>query len=248
MDGNGRWATGRGMPRAAGHRAGIAAVRRTVQHATEVGIRCLTLYAFSADNWRRPAIEVHSLLWLLRMYLRLETSKLREQGVCLQVIGRRDRLPEAALAQIRKTERATASGQRLLLRVAIDYSSRHAIARAALDLLTARRPPAGEHLQDRLARLISPEAGDVDLLIRTGGEKRLSDFLLWECAYAELHFTDRLWPDFGEEDLDLALADFHGRTRRFGGLPLDTATGATTPSASAGSRPGSQPLQDPTTA
>ena len=196
LDGNGRWATGRGLPRAAGHREGIAAVRRTVQHATEAGIRCLTLYAFSADNWRRPAIEVQSLLWLLRMYL-----------------------PEAALTQIRKTERATADGQRLLLRVAIDYSSRHAIARAALDLLTARRPPAGEHLQDRLARLISPAAGDVALLIRTGGEKRLSDFLLWECAYAELHFTDRLWPDFGERDLDVALADFHSRTRRLAVCP-----------------------------
>ncbi len=248
MDGNGRWATGRGLPRAAGHREGIAAVRRTVQHATDVGIRCLTLYAFSADNWRRPAIEVQSLLWLLRMYLRLETSKLREQGVRLEVIGRRDRLPEAALTQIRKTDQATTDGQRLLLRVAIDYSSRHAIARAALDLLTARRPPAGEHLQDRLARLISPEAGDVDLLIRTGGEKRLSDFLLWECAYAELHFTDRLWPDFGERDLDVALADFHSRTRRFGGLPVDTATSGSTSSTSATGRLGRQPVQDPATA
>ncbi len=231
MDGNGRWATARGLPRAAGHRAGIAAVRRTVEHAADLGVRCLTLYAFSSDNWRRPAVEVQSIFWLLRMYLRLERDRLRDQGVRLQAIGRRDRLPEAALREIRRTEHLTAQGQRLHLRVAIDYSSRHAIARAALNLLSGRRSPAGEHLEDRLADSLLTDAGDVDLLVRTGGEKRLSDFLLWECAYAELHFTDRLWPDFGPGDLRGAIADFHSRSRRFGGLPEPSAAAAVTGSA-----------------
>jgi undecaprenyl diphosphate synthase len=222
MDGNGRWAAGRGLPRVAGHRAGVAAVRRIVEHAPNVGIKHLTLYAFSSDNWRRPAAEVRSIFWLLRAFLRLEREKLRSAGVRLEAIGRRDRLPKLLLREIEQTEFATASCRRLHLQVAIDYSSREAIALSALDVssnFVDDRPSSAELLGRMLREMLSAGSGDVDLLIRTGGEKRLSDFLLWECAYAELWFSDRMWPDFGAMDLDTALQEFRGRERRFGGVP-----------------------------
>jgi undecaprenyl diphosphate synthase len=222
MDGNGRWAARRGLRRVAGHRAGIASVRRIVEHASDVGIRCLTLYAFSSDNWRRPSTEVQSIFWLLRAFLRLQTTRLRERGARLEVIGRRDRLPSAALSAIENSERATAGGNGLHLRVAIDYSSRDAIARAAFaaaDALGPRRFMSPELFGPMLMRSLTADCGEVDLLIRTGGEKRLSDFLLWECAYAELLFTDRMWPEFDEADLDAAVADFSHRQRRFGAVP-----------------------------
>ena len=222
MDGNGRWAARQGLPRVAGHRAGVAAVRRVVERASDLGIGCLTLYAFSSDNWRRPAAEVTSIFWLLRAFLRLEASRLRQKGARLEVIGRRDRLPAAARHEIEKAERATAAGQGLHLRVAIDYSSRDAIARAALcaaDAVGADRSFSLELLGPMLTQMLTTDCGDVDLLIRTGGEKRLSDFLLWECAYAELFFTDRMWPEFNESDLDGALAEFRHRERRFGAVP-----------------------------
>lgn len=219
MDGNGRWATRRGLPRAAGHRAGIVAARRIVEHAPDVGIARLTLYAFSSDNWRRPEAEVKNIFWLLRAFLRLETKALCRRGARLEVIGRRDRLPEEVVHAIEKTEAATARGQRLHLRVAIDYSSRYAIAcaaRAAAQEI-CEAPLTPERIYPLLACALGGERSDVDLLIRTGGEKRLSDYLLWELAYAELHFTDRTWPDFDEDDLDAALDEFHRRDRRFGG-------------------------------
>ena len=222
MDGNGRWAARRGLPRMAGHRAGIASVRRVVEHASDAGIRCLTLYAFSSDNWRRPSAEVQSIFWLLRAFLRLQTARLRDRGARLEVIGRRDRLPAAALSAIENSERATADGTGLHLRVAIDYSSRDAIARAAFhaaDALGPRRFMSPDLFGPMLMRSLTADCGDVDLLIRTGGEKRLSDFLLWECAYAELLFTDRMWPEFDESDLDAAIADFSHRQRRFGAVP-----------------------------
>jgi undecaprenyl diphosphate synthase len=222
MDGNGRWAARRGLPRVAGHRAGIASVRRVVEHASDAGIRCLTLYAFSSDNWRRPSAEVQSIFWLLRAFLRLQTARLRDRGARLEVIGRRDRLPAAALSAIENSERATADGTGLHLRVAIDYSSRDAIARAAFnaaDALGPRRFMSPDLFGPMLMRSLTADCGDVDLLIRTGGEKRLSDFLLWECAYAELLFTDRMWPEFDESDLDAAIADFSHRQRRFGTVP-----------------------------
>lgn len=222
MDGNGRWATERGLPRVAGHRAGVAAVRRVVERAPDVGISRLTLYAFSSDNWRRPACEVESIFRLLRTFLRLETERLRQRGVRLQVVGRRDRLPKLALQEIEKAERATEYGRRLHLCLAIDYSSRDAIARAVADATAALKsegPTSGELLGPWLTQALSAEGGDVDLLIRPGGEKRLSDFLLWESAYAELLFTDRMWPDFNDADLDKALKEFSRRERRFGGVP-----------------------------
>ena len=228
MDGNGRWANHRGLPRVAGHRAGIAAVRRIVERAPDIGIGCLTLYAFSSDNWRRPAAEVERIFWLLRVFLRLETARLRQRGARLEMIGRRDRLPRLALQAIENAERETAHGKRLHLRVAIDYSSRDAITRAAANVISAlgrelthSSEPAlcPDLLGSRLRQALTEDCGEVDLLIRTGGEKRLSDFLLWECAYAELLFIDRMWPDFDEADLEAALDEFNHRERRFGGVP-----------------------------
>ena len=219
MDGNGRWAARRGLPRVAGHRAGLATARRIVERAPDVGISRLTLYAFSSDNWRRPATEVESIFWLLRAFLRLETERLRERGARLEAIGRRDRLPQAALRAIENAEWRTASGCRLHLRVAIDYSSRDAIARAAAAALS-NRSTSSEEFTPMLAAALAAGSNDVDLLIRTGGEKRLSDFLLWESAYAELIFTDRMWPEFDEADLDAALEEFYRRERRFGAIPV----------------------------
>ena len=220
MDGNGRWATRRGLPRIAGHRAGVAALKRIVERAPDAGIRCLTVYAFSSDNWRRPSSEVQGIFWLMRAFLRLETSRLRQRGARLEIIGRRDRLDQSVVREIDKAERATASGRRLHFRVAVDYSSRDAIARAAASSDDPGASlPSHDLLRPVLSQALTAETGDVDLLIRTGGEKRLSDFLLWESAYAELYFTDRMWPDFDESDLESALDEFRHRERRFGGIP-----------------------------
>jgi len=208
MDGNGRWATRRGLPRVAGHRAGANAVRRTIEAAPDFGISVLTLYAFSEDNWNRPAREVSALMKLLGRYLVQETDRCIANGVRLQAIGRRDRLPAPLVGMLEESERRTAHGRRLRLRLAIDYSSRHAILEAA-------RKSAGHFSESRFSALVGP---DVDLLIRTSGEQRLSDFLLWECAYAEMIFTPRLWPDFNRDDLAQAVAEFQGRERRFGAV------------------------------
>src|SRR5207247_2772272 len=198
-DGNGRWAGRRGLPRVAGHRAGAEAVRRTVEAAPDLGIGALTLYAFSADNWKRPASEVAALMRLFARYLRTETPRLLKNGVRLEVVGRRDRLPAPLVAAIGAAERATARGTALRLRVAVDYSARWAIG----------------------AGVVLP---DVDLLIRTGGERRLSDFLLWESAYGELHFVETMWPGFGPAELAAAVAEFHAREPRFGG-PSEAVAG-----------------------
>jgi undecaprenyl diphosphate synthase len=222
MDGNGRWAARRGLPRVAGHRAGLAAVRRVVERALERGIARLTLFAFSSDNWRRPASEVQSIFWLFRAFLRLETGRLLRRGVRLQVIGRRDRLPKAVLREIDRAESATEAETCLHLYVAVDYSSREAITRAAAGVnasVSSEGPLSSDLLQPLLSQALTIDGGEVDLLIRTGGEKRLSDFLLWESAYAELLFTDRMWPEFDEDDLDASLEEFNRRERRFGGVP-----------------------------
>jgi undecaprenyl diphosphate synthase len=215
MDGNGRWATRRGLSRLRGHEAGVKAIRRIVQAAPGLGVGTLTLYAFSSDNWRRPPTEVSALMGLLQFYLANEVSILVRNGVRLSLIGRRDRLPDGIPAAMQRAEAATAGGTALHLRIAVDYSARVAILHAA-----AQAAGAGELTRESFSRLVTGEAGlrDVDLIIRTSGEQRLSDFLLWESAYAELHFTDRMWPDFGEDDLAVALASFRGRERRFGGL------------------------------
>ena len=208
MDGNGRWAVARGLPRTAGHAAGVDAVRRVVEAAPADGISTLTLFAFSADNWRRPAEEVDALMRLLALYLDSETSRCAAEGVRVEAIGRRDRLDPALRSAIARAESETASGPRLHLRVALDYSARAAIlaaARAARDLSL-----------ESLAAALGPP---VDLLIRTGGESRLSDFLLWESAYAELVFTRTMWPDFSAADLTAAIREFRRRQRRFGAVP-----------------------------
>src|SRR5215475_13811942 len=220
MDGNGRWAARRGLPRTAGHRAGADAVQRVVEAAPTLGIATLTLFAFSSDNWRRPRDEVAGLMSLLRRYLRAELARLVDNGVRLTVIGRRDRLPDGLADEIADAERCSASGTELHLRIAIDYSSRDAIAAAAA-AWRSERPPTRDEFRRLLDNWGQTPIPDVDLLIRTSGEKRLSDFLLWECAYAELCFVDALWPDFGAADLRAALADFHRRERRFGGLSDD---------------------------
>jgi undecaprenyl diphosphate synthase len=215
MDGNGRWATRRGLSRLRGHEAGVEAIRRIVEAAPAQAVGTLTLYAFSTDNWRRPKAEVAALMTLLRFYLANEVESLVRNGVRLTVIGRRDRLPDGIAAAIGRAERATAGGDVLHLRIAVDYSSRDAILNAA-----ARIAGTEKITREMFSDLVTGQSGlrDVDLIIRTSGEKRLSDFLLWEGAYAELHFTERMWPEFEAEDLAEALASFHRRERRFGGL------------------------------
>ena len=215
MDGNGRWATRRNLSRVRGHEAGVEAIRRVVEAAPEQGVGTLTLYAFSSDNWRRPQLEVNALMALLRSYLANEIDNLARNGVRLSVIGRRDRLPNGLAAAIGRAEDATADGGALHLRIAIDYSARDAILNAVTLAAETR------HLtRETFSQLVTGERGlrDVDLIIRTSGEKRLSDFLLWESAYAELHFTERMWPDFDAGDLADALGSFHRRERRYGGL------------------------------
>jgi len=223
MDGSGRWAERRGWPRVAGHRAGAQAVRRAVSAALSAGIRTLTLFAFSSANWRRPPREVTELMDIFASYLETDLAVFLLDGVRVNAIGRRDRLPAALSAAIAKVERATAAGVRLHLRLAIDYSAREALAEAA-GRLTGRARRSGDDFARALAEVNHEDtpAPDVDLLIRTGGEQRLSDCLLWEGAFAEMVFTDRLWPDFDAADLEAALAEFHRRERRFGGV-VETA-------------------------
>jgi undecaprenyl diphosphate synthase len=216
MDGNGRWAAARARPRLAGHRRGAEAVRRIVRAAPGLGIATLTLYAFSSDNWKRPEEEVHGLMRLFGRFLLRERPALVAQGIRLAIIGRRDRLPPTVRAAVDAAERATATNTALCLRLAIDYSARDAIVQAA------RRLAPGEGTRADFARRLGDACGDaapdVDLLIRTGGEQRLSDFLLWESAYAELLFVPTMWPDFGPADLAAAVEAYGRRERRFGAL------------------------------
>ena len=211
MDGNGRWATQRGLPRTLGHRAGAQAVDRVVTAAARTGIDVLTLYAFSHANWQRPLAEVRGLFRLFRSYLQEQTSRCVEQSIRLNVIGRRDRLEPRLLSLIRDAEQATAHCNRMILRIAVDYSAQWSLMQVGIvgsdRLQFLRQLAAVDH---------AIPVAEVDLLIRTGGEQRMSDFMLWECAYAELHFIARLWPDFDDEDFEAALAEFSRRDRRFG--------------------------------
>lgn len=220
MDGNGRWAEARGLSRGAGHAAGAVVVEPIVRAAPDLGIARLTLFALSSDNWSRPASEVDGILELMISWLEARTDACREEGVRLSVIGRRDRLPERLLVAVERAEQVTAGGTRLHLRLAIDYSSRDAILRAARwfnvhAALEGTREGFGRVLS--LASHAGGQASDVDLLVRSGGEQRLSDFLLWECAYAELVFSTRMWPDFDVAELTRAVDEYHRRDRRFGG-------------------------------
>jgi len=216
MDGNGRWAAARGLPRTAGHRAGLRTARCIVEEATRARVGTLTLYAFSADNWSRPTPEVSALMRLFRRALLTESKRCLSNGVRLSIVGRRDRLPGMLVETIHEVEELTAHGRNLHLRVAVDYSARDSIMRAAA--LAGGEPMS----RDVFAKLLAGvdhdpfPVRDVDLLIRTGGEQRLSDFLLWECAYAELFFTPTMWPEFSNEQFVSALEEFAGRERRYG--------------------------------
>lgn len=225
LDGNGRWASSRGLVRSEGHRAGVEAVRRIVRAAPGLGIGTLTLYAFSSDNWGRPLGEVSALLGLLEEYFRAEAAGCAAEGIRLRVIGRRDRVPPSLSEAIESAERLTAAGRTLELRIAVDYSARDAILRAACWMVSSLEVSQREFAK-RLGEVThcSGPALDVDLLIRTGGDRRLSDFMLWECAYAELFFTPRMWPEFEAADLASAVEDFRGRERRYGRLPEAAAS------------------------
>jgi undecaprenyl diphosphate synthase len=225
LDGNGRWAASHGLARSEGHRAGVEAVRRVVRAAPGLGIGTLTLYAFSSNNWERPENEVLSLLRLLEDFLRNDAAACASQGVRVHVIGRRDRIPQSLIDAIESVERLTDAGRVLDLRIALDYSSREAILRAACWMLSSLEISEREFAR-RLGQVTHSDSPtpDVDLLIRTGGDRRLSDFMLWESAYAELFFTPRMWPEFDASDLAAAVEDFLGRERRFGRLPEAAAS------------------------
>ncbi len=223
-DGNGRWALQRGRPRRAGHQAGAENIRCIVDAAAELGVGTLTVYAFSGDNWERPPGEVDALFGLVRQFLLDQAVHWVTRGIRLRVIGRRDRLPALLRAIIESVEEATSDGHGMQLRIAVDYSSREEILRAATRFYTTL-----EISQEAFGRMLGrvSHAGDdfpdVDLLIRTGGEQRLSDFLLWECAYAEMIFSKKMWPEFGAADLALALREYQTRPRRFGRVPEEKA-------------------------
>jgi undecaprenyl diphosphate synthase len=223
MDGNGRWAEARGLARIRGHLAGAEAVRRTVTAAAERGLPCLTLYAFSCENWRRPRPEVDALMALFGRYLAAESIECARKGVRLSVVGRRDRLPAGLVTEITRAEQVTSRGESLLLRVAVDYSARDSALRAAEHLVQARRRSMVtlRTFEEALAAATHAAAGGppIDLLIRTGGELRLSDQMAWEAAYAELLFLEKMWPDFGAADLEAACVEYGRRQRRFGALP-----------------------------
>ncbi|MBZ0115930.1 MAG: di-trans,poly-cis-decaprenylcistransferase [Sandaracinaceae bacterium] len=233
MDGNGRWAQRQGFLRTIGHREGSEAVRRVVRACRRLGVRALTLYAFSEQNWERPRLEVDALMELLREFLISEREELLGNGIRLRAIGRRDRLPDRVGTVLDAISEETAHLDRMTLTLALSYGGREEIADAAREI--ARRAATGELDPDRVderllgAVLPSMEVGPVDLLVRTGGEVRISNFLLWGAAYAELYFSDTLWPEYTERDLFEAIAAFQARERRFGRVPCATASGRTDP-------------------
>jgi undecaprenyl diphosphate synthase len=224
MDGNGRWATAHGLSRSAGHEAGLRTARDIVEAAVREGVGTLTLYAFSSDNWKRPGAEVTALMRLFKRALLGEAKRCLDNGVRLSILGRRDRLPSSLRHTVEEVEALTATGAHMHLRVAVDYSARDAVLRAAASL--RGETVSREAFSELLARVDNDRlpARDVDLVVRTGGEQRLSDFLLWECAYAELKFVSKMWPEFTADDLAEALADFRGRNRRFGLAPEQVAS------------------------
>lgn len=223
MDGNGRWATGRGLPRIEGHRKGAEAVKNCVETAKERGVKYLTLFAFSSENWKRPADEVSGLMNLLRFYMKRETTEIKKSGIRLEVIGERERLAPDIRDMITQVEKITSDNQDMVLIIALSYGGRLEIAHAARKL--AERVKEGklepENIDEGMMRscLMTADYPDPDLVIRTSGEYRLSNFLMWQLAYAEIYFTPVLWPDFSATDFDEAIEFFKGRERRFGALP-----------------------------
>jgi len=225
MDGNGRWAKRRGLPRAFGHREGVAALRRTVEAAPDLGIARLTVFGFSTENWRRPPPEVSELMSLMKAYFHSDIARLERNGVKVRILGRREGLEPEILGVVEEAERRTANNERFVLQVAFNYGGRADIVDAARAF--AQRVADGKaspaDLDEALFEqaLSTAPASAPDLIIRTSGERRISNFLLWECAYSELVFQDLLWPDYGPDALKAAVADFHARERRFGGSVVD---------------------------
>lgn len=220
MDGNGRWAKARGLPRTMGHRRGVEAVRRTCEAARDIGVKCLTLFSFSSENWRRPPDEIADLMQLLRLYLRSEIAELHRNNTRLRVIGDRSRLSADIVQLVGHAEEVTRANTAMDLVIALSYGGRAEIAAAARRLAeeaaAGRLDPAAVDEERFAATLFTAGLPDPDLLIRTSGEKRISNFLLWQIAYAELVFVDTLWPDFGRRDLEDAITEYHRRERRFG--------------------------------
>jgi undecaprenyl diphosphate synthase len=220
MDGNGRWAQIRGLPRIEGHRIGAERAKEIIESSSDLGIKCLTLYTFSTENWQRPPAEVSTLMKLLELYLKKEIAGLMKKGIVFRAIGELWRLPENIQALIRETEARTASNGGMTLVTALSYSGRNEVIRAVKKFINSGCGP-GELTEQLFAGYL--DTGGLpppDLIIRTSGERRLSNFLLWQSAYAELYFTDTLWPDFDREELMLALQDFQNRERRFGAIPV----------------------------
>jgi undecaprenyl diphosphate synthase len=231
MDGNGRWAAGRGLPRAVGHREGVQALKRTVRGAADLGIQCLTVFGFSTENWKRSAEEVSDLMGLVRAYVGSDLDRLKREGVRIHILGRRQGLPEDIAAIVDKAEQQTAHNDRFLLQVAFNYGGRADITDAVNRLVRQageRGEGATEITEEDISAALSTHRGPpVDLIIRTSGEHRLSNFLLWEAAYAEMVFQDILWPDYGPEALTEAVEEYHRRDRRFGGrAPAALAVGS----------------------
>ena len=222
MDGNGRWATRRYLPRVAGHKKGVDALRACVRHCCERGVRVLTVFAFSSENWNRPREEVSGLMELLAVALAREVPQLHAEGVRIHFVGNRAALSDKVRAGLQQAEAATASNQRLTFNICFNYGGRWDIAQAAASL-AAKGEPVTEASLDRAMAL--SHVPDPDLLIRTGGEQRISNFLLWQGAYSELYFSDKLWPDFDEAAIDAAIADYAGRERRFGKTSEQVAPG-----------------------
>jgi undecaprenyl diphosphate synthase len=222
MDGNGRWAKARGLPRTAGHRKGVEAVRRTVEAARELGVPYLTMFGFSSENWRRPEGEVFDLMQLLRFYLRSEIAELHKNGVRLRVIGDRTKLSGDIVTMIEKAEELTRNNKELNLIIALSYGARQEIVEATRqmvrDALEGRLSPDEITEESFSARLLTRDIPDPDLLVRTSGEQRISNFLLWQSAYTELVFVDTLWPDFTKRDLEDAIREFNQRDRRYGAV------------------------------
>jgi len=217
MDGNGRWAEQRGLPVAEGHRAGTKALRRTVEAAIDLGVESLAVYAFSTENWARPIDEVEDLMEIFGETIERELPDLAKEGVRVRFVGRRDRAPESLLRQMEALEAETAENDRLRLWICFDYGGRAELVEAARRIVASRVEPAAVDEEPVSANLSEPEMPDTDLVIRTSGEVRISNFLLWQVAYSELAFTETLWPDFGVDDLRSALEAYAGRRRRFGG-------------------------------
>lgn len=222
MDGNGRWAKARGLPRSMGHKKGVEATRKAVTRAGEIGVKYLTLYAFSTENWQRPKDEINDLMGLLRLYIKSETAELHKNNVRLRVIGFRDRLSPDIIEMIENIEKLTINNTGLNLTIALDYGGRQDIVQAVKTIVSKDINPDNIDEETISSCLFTSDIPDPDLLIRTSKEYRISNFLLWQCAYAEFVFVDCLWPDFSNDTFDQAIQEYQARDRRYGGIETES--------------------------